>query len=51
MVKVVGKNQVTSIRIDEKLWKKAKMYAIEHDMTLREVIESLLKEELNKTKK
>lgn len=37
---------VTSIRIDKDLWKKAKIHAINNGMTMRELIESLLKEKI-----
>ncbi len=39
-----GKEQiVTSLRVNPELWKKAKMTAIQCDMTLTEVIEEALK--------
>jgi predicted HicB family RNase H-like nuclease len=34
---------VTSLRVDPKLWKEAKLEAIKHDMTLTEVIDEALK--------
>jgi len=40
---------VTSIRVDEDLWKEAKKHAIDTDMSLAELIEKLLKQELAKT--
>jgi predicted DNA-binding ribbon-helix-helix protein len=42
---------VTSIRVDEELWKEAKKYAIDTDMSLAELIEKLLKEELEGRKR
>ena len=38
--------KVTSLRIDEDLWKRAKIHAIENGTTLSELVESLLKREL-----
>jgi predicted DNA-binding ribbon-helix-helix protein len=42
---------VTSIRINEDLWKEAKKYAIDADVSLGELIEKLLKEELERIRK
>jgi len=39
---------VTSIRVDEDLWKEAKIYAIKNGMTMKDLIETLLKKELKK---
>jgi predicted transcriptional regulator len=39
---------VTSIRVDDQLWKRAKIHAIENDETMTEMIERLLKEELER---
>ena len=36
----------TLLRIDPKLWKKAKMKAIERDMNLYELVENALKKEI-----
>lgn len=47
----MGKDIVTSFRIDEDLWKEAKIYAIEEGMTLKELIEGLLKRELENKRK
>ena len=44
----MGKEIVTSIRIDEDIWKKAKIIAIEEGITLKELLERLLKEELKR---
>lgn len=38
--------KVTSLRIDEDLWKEAKIYAIQKGTTLSDLIESLLKKEI-----
>ena len=37
---------VTSIRIDEELWKQAKHYAIDKGITLTELVEKALKKEM-----
>ena len=41
---------VTSFRIDEDLWKKARIYAIENGVTMGEFIERLLRMELEEHK-
>ena len=38
---------VTSIRVDEELWKQAKHYAIDKGITLTELVEKALKKEMN----
>lgn len=40
------KKKTTSIKIDPKLWKKAKVYAIKHDITLSGLVEKLLVKEV-----
>ena len=46
------KNQVvTSLRVDPELWKKAKMKALENDITLGEVIDEALREWIKKQEK
>ena len=47
----MGKETVTSIRIDEELWKEAKICAVREGITLKELLERLLKEELKKRSK
>jgi predicted DNA-binding ribbon-helix-helix protein len=47
----MSKQTVTSIRIDEELWKEAKKYAIDEDVSLGELIEKLLKEELERRRR
>jgi predicted DNA-binding ribbon-helix-helix protein len=42
------KQVVTSIRVDETLWKEAKIYAIKKGITLAELLNELLKQELEK---
>ena len=39
---------VTSVRVDDELWKQAKIHAIENGETLTEMLERLLKEELER---
>jgi len=46
----MAKQVVTSIRVDEQLWKQAKIYAIKSDVTISEFLERLLKEELKHTR-
>jgi predicted DNA-binding ribbon-helix-helix protein len=40
--------KTTSIKIEPQLWKDAKKYAIDKNMSLAELIEKLLKQELGK---
>ena len=47
----VSKQIVTSIRVDEDIWKEAKKYAIDADISLAELVEKLLKEELERRKR
>jgi len=42
----VGKEKKTSFEVDRNLWKEVRKYAIEHGITMRELIEFLLKKEL-----
>jgi predicted HicB family RNase H-like nuclease len=37
---------VTSIRVDQELWKKAKHHAIDNELTLTELVEKALKREI-----
>jgi hypothetical protein len=39
---------ITSVRVDDELWKKAKIHAIEKNETLTDMLERLLKEELHR---
>ena len=39
-------DKVTSIRIDQELWRKAKIMAVKRGVTLRSIIEELLAEEV-----
>ncbi len=43
--------KTTSIKIDPELWKKAKIYCIENNIDLSQLIERLIKDEFNRTKK
>lgn len=47
----MGKQIVTSIRVDEKLWKEAKIYAIKKGITLAELLNELLRRELGDKEK
>ena len=44
------KQIVTSIRVDEELWKQAKIYAIRRGLTLAELLNQLIRKELEKNK-
>lgn len=44
------KRETTSIKIDPELWKKAKKYCIDKDITVSELIEDLVKKELGNRK-
>jgi predicted DNA-binding ribbon-helix-helix protein len=46
----VGKQIVTSIKIDEDTWKKAKIEAIRRGMTVAQLLNSALEEALKKSK-
>ena len=37
---------ITSFRVDSELWKKARIYAVEHEITIRNFIERLIRLEL-----
>lgn len=39
---------ITSVRVDDVLWKKAKIHAIEKDETVSDMLERLLKQELER---
>jgi len=45
------KEKVTSLRIDEGLWKEVKLHAIERDTTLSKLVERLLREGIARDKK
>jgi len=45
------KQIVTSIRVDEELWKEAKIYAVKKGITLAEFLNELIREKLEKTQK
>ena len=42
---------ITSVRVDDELWKKVKIHAIEKDETVSDMLERLLKEELERKDK
>ena len=42
------KQLVTSLRVDPKLWKEAKVQAIRHDITLAELVEEAIKDWIKK---
>jgi predicted DNA-binding ribbon-helix-helix protein len=43
---MMSKDVVTSFRVDGELWHKARVYAVENKMTIKELIENLLRIEL-----
>ncbi len=45
----MGKKLVTSIKIDEDIWKKAKITAIKRGITVTDLLNTALEEELKKT--
>jgi len=47
----MSRQMVTSIRVDEELWRQARIYALENDLTMKELLESLLRERLKGTEK
>lgn len=42
----MGKDVVTSFRVDADLWKKARIYAIKNGITMKALLENLLRQEL-----
>lgn len=42
---------VTSIKVDDELWREAKIYCIQKGITLGELLEQLLREKLSETVK
>ncbi len=42
----MGEDVVTSLRVNEELWKKARIYAIENGLTMKKLLETLLEMEL-----
>jgi len=48
---MMPKQVVTSIRVDEELWKEAKIYAIKKGLTLAELLDQLIRKELEKERK
>lgn len=47
----MARNQTTSIRIDPEVWREAKKLAIDRNKTVGELLEELLKRELEGSKK
>jgi hypothetical protein len=43
---IMPKDIVTSFRVDAELWKQARMYALDNGMTMKELLENLLRREL-----
>lgn len=49
-VVTVTRDVVTSFRVDAELWKKARIYAIENGITMKKLIETLLRMELKENR-
>jgi predicted DNA-binding ribbon-helix-helix protein len=50
-VKNRGDKVIASIRVDRELWKEVKKHAIDEGLTLTDLVERLLKEELSKVRR
>lgn len=46
----MAKDIVTSFRVDEELWRKARIYAIKNGLTVRNLLENLIRIELKENK-
>lgn len=46
----MGKEIVTSFRVDEDLWREARAYAVRNGLTMKQLLEMLLKFELKENK-
>jgi len=46
----MAKDVVTSFRVDAQLWKNARIYAIENNLTMKKLIETLLRTELKENR-
>jgi antitoxin component of RelBE/YafQ-DinJ toxin-antitoxin module len=46
----VGRDVVTSFRVDEELWREARAYAVRHGLTVKQLIEFLLRKELKENR-
>jgi len=46
----MAKEVVTSFRVDAKLWKKARIYAIQNEISMKKLIETLLRLELRENR-
>jgi predicted HicB family RNase H-like nuclease len=42
----MGKDIVTSFRVNEELWREARIYALKNDMSIKDLIEELIRREL-----
>jgi predicted DNA-binding ribbon-helix-helix protein len=45
-----GRDVVTSFRVDEELWREVRAYAVRHGITVKQLIEFLLKKELEENR-
>ncbi len=46
----MAKDLITSFRIDSDLWKKARIYALENGISAKDLVETLIKRELEERK-
>jgi predicted DNA-binding ribbon-helix-helix protein len=46
----MGRDVVTSFRVDEELWREVRAYAVRHGITVKQLIEFLLRKELEENR-
>lgn len=46
----MAKDIVTSFRVDEQLWRNARIYAIKNGLTMKKLLETLLRMELKENR-
>jgi antitoxin component of RelBE/YafQ-DinJ toxin-antitoxin module len=46
----MGRDVITSFRVDEELWREVRAYAVRHGMTVKQLIEFLLRRELRENR-
>lgn len=46
----MGKQIVTSIRVDETLWKEARIYAIKNGISMADLLDTVLREKIKERK-
>jgi len=50
MARTGRKDIVTSFRVDEELWREARAYAVRHGITVKQLLEFLLRKELKENR-